>query len=67
MPLDQFKARMDELIDQIHECPRLPGVDRVYVAGEIEYGLESQRLAEGLPVEDSVVAELDRLERELAV
>ena len=67
MPLDQFKTRMDELIDQVHDCPKAPGVDRIYVAGEIEYGLQSRRLAEGLPVEDSVVAELDRLEREPGV
>src|SRR5215210_1029133 len=51
MPLDQFKARMDELIDQIHDCPKAPGVDRIYVAGEIEYGLQSKRQAEGVPLE----------------
>ena len=61
MPLDQFKARMDELIDQVHDCPRAPGVDRIYVAGEIEYGLQSQRLAGGISLEDSVAADLDRL------
>jgi len=61
MPLDQFKARMDELIDQVHDCPKAPGVDRIYVAGEIEYGLQSQRLAEGIALEDSVAADLDRL------
>ena len=65
MSLDQFKARMDELIDQIHECPKSPGVDRIYVAGEIEYGLQSQRLANGLPVEESVLAALDRVTSEL--
>jgi LDH2 family malate/lactate/ureidoglycolate dehydrogenase len=62
MPLDQFKARMDELIDQIHECPKAPGVERIYVAGEIEYDLQSRRLADGVPIEDSVVASLDRIE-----
>jgi LDH2 family malate/lactate/ureidoglycolate dehydrogenase len=65
MPLDQFKARMDELIDQIHESPKSPGVDRIYVAGEIEYDLQSARLANGLPVEDSVLAALEQAEREV--
>lgn len=65
MPLDQFKARMDELIDQIHQSPKAPGVNRIYVAGEIEYGLQSQREREGVPVEDSVLADLDRVEQEL--
>ncbi len=65
MPLDAFKARMDELIDQLHDCPRAPGVERIYVAGEIEHGLQTRRLREGIPIETSVLAELDRVEREL--
>jgi LDH2 family malate/lactate/ureidoglycolate dehydrogenase len=59
MPLEMFKARMDELIDQIHASPKAPGVDRIYVAGEIEHGLQSERLAQGLPIEESVLAALD--------
>jgi len=65
MSLDQFKARMDELIDQIHECPKSPGVDRIYVAGEIEYGLQSNRLANGLPIEESVLESLEAAAREV--
>lgn len=65
MPLDQFIARMDELIDQIHACPKAPGVDRIYVAGEIEHDLQTARLRDGIPLEASVLAELDRVERVL--
>jgi LDH2 family malate/lactate/ureidoglycolate dehydrogenase len=65
MPLDQFKARLDELIDQIHQSPKSPGVNRIYVAGEIEYALQSRREADGVPIEDSVLADLDRVESEL--
>ena len=65
MPLDQFKARMDELIDQIHASPKLPGVNRIYVAGEIEYDLESGRDRDGVPIEESVLASLDQVENEL--
>jgi hypothetical protein len=35
------------------------------VAGEIEYDLQAERLAEGLPVEESVLANLDKVEQEL--
>jgi LDH2 family malate/lactate/ureidoglycolate dehydrogenase len=66
-PLDEFKARMDQLIDQLHGCPRAPGVDRIYVAGEIEHGLETKRRREGVPIEESVMAELERVQRELKV
>jgi LDH2 family malate/lactate/ureidoglycolate dehydrogenase len=65
MPLDQFKARMDELIDQIHNSEKAPGVNKIYVAGEIEYGLQSGRERDGVPIEESVLADLDRLEQAL--
>jgi LDH2 family malate/lactate/ureidoglycolate dehydrogenase len=65
LPIDQFKARMDELIDQLHACPRADGVDRIYVAGEIEHELQSQRLREGIPMEESVLSALDEVERGL--
>ncbi len=65
MPLDTFKARMDEVIDQIQQSEKAPGVDRIYVAGEIEYGMQSRRNAEGVPVEESVLAALEQVEKEL--
>ena len=65
MPMDLFKARMDELIDQIHQSPRAPGVNRIYVAGEIEHDLETARLAAGVPLEASVIESLDKVEQEL--
>lgn len=65
MPLDQFKARMDELIDQIHESPKSPGVDRIYVAGEIEHDLQSERLASGVPIEESVFESIEAAARDV--
>ena len=67
MPMDRFKARMDELIDQIHQSPKAPGVERIYVAGEIEWDLESARRASGVPLEESVFAALERSAREVGV
>lgn len=66
MPLEQFKARMDELIDQLHACPLAPGAERIYVAGEIEHGLQARRLAEGVPMEETVLAALQQVEEELS-
>jgi LDH2 family malate/lactate/ureidoglycolate dehydrogenase len=65
MPMDQFKSRMDELIDQIHQSPRSPGVDRIYVAGEIEWDLESARRTAGVPLEESVFAALEQSAKEV--
>jgi len=61
MPVEQFRARMDELIDQLHDSPRLPGVERIYVSGEIEHGLQADRLRKGVPIEASVMEALDAL------
>ena len=42
-----------------------PGVDRIYVAGEIEWDLESARRASGVPLEESVFAALERSAKEV--
>src|SRR5688572_14582459 len=55
MPLADFQTRMGQMIEQLHDCPRLPGVERIYVAGEIEWELQSRREREGVPLEESVV------------
>ncbi|HEV8635752.1 MAG TPA: Ldh family oxidoreductase [Chloroflexota bacterium] len=64
MPLEEFKARMEQLLDQLHACHRAPGVERIYVAGEIEWELQQRRTREGVPLEESVLGDLDRAERE---
>ncbi|MFN8524230.1 MAG: Ldh family oxidoreductase [Chloroflexota bacterium] len=63
-PLAAFEGRMDQVINQIQECPREDGVDRIYVPGEIEWGLETARRRDGIPMEESVMKELEQLEAE---
>jgi LDH2 family malate/lactate/ureidoglycolate dehydrogenase len=65
MPMGQFKARMDELIDQIHQSEKAPGVSRIYVAGEIEYDLQSARERDGVPIEASVFESLEATARDV--
>lgn len=61
LPLAEFHARMDSLIDQIHASALAPGFDRIYLPGEIEHNLRVERLASGLPIEVAVLDELQRL------
>ncbi len=61
MPVVEFKARMDALIDQLHAWPPVEGSDRVYVPGEIEDALRTKRLRDGIPIEPKVLADLDAL------
>ena len=67
MPLREFYARMDALIDQIHASTPAPGFDRIYLPGEIEHSLKVARLASGLPLENAILTELDRLAVEAGV
>ena len=63
---EDFIARMGELIDQLHACPPADGSAGVLVPGEIEHRLRERHLAEGLPMEETLVKELTALGRSLS-
>ncbi len=67
LPLAQFRRRMDHLIDLMHLCPPAPGVQRIFVPGEIEHETEQRRRAEGIPLNAELLAELKTLGRDLKV
>lgn len=60
-PLDEFKRGMDAMIRALHAAPKEAGQDRIYVAGEIEHETEQQRLRDGIPLPDTIVADLYEL------
>jgi len=66
MPADEFKERMDAMIKAHHELPKAPGVDRIYLAGEVEQETEKQR-RQGIPLHPSVVASLQEAAKELNI
>jgi L-2-hydroxycarboxylate dehydrogenase (NAD+) len=57
-PVDEFKAAMDDLLRALKESERAAGHDRIYVAGEIEYETEQERLRSGIPYHSSSMAAL---------
>jgi len=66
MPADEFKERMDAMIKAHHELPKAPGVDRIYLSGEIEQEIEMRR-RQGIPLHPTVVASLQELAKELNI
>ncbi len=60
-PYDDFLARIGELVDQLHACPPAEGASGVVLPGEPEHRLRAQRLRDGLPLEDTLIGELDDL------
>jgi LDH2 family malate/lactate/ureidoglycolate dehydrogenase len=65
LPVSEFKARMDEVIDQIHTSTLAPGAERIFVPGEIEYEQSQRRRQTGLPLEAPIVQSLDQLAHEV--
>lgn len=48
--VDHFKDRVDAAIRQQHETRKAPGVDRIYVPGEIESEKRERYMREGIPL-----------------
>lgn len=66
-PKDEFKKRMDAMIQEYRSLPKAPGIERIYVSGEIEQEIERKRKAEGIPLHLSVLDGLKELAGQLGV
>jgi len=67
IPLANFRRRMDEIIELMHSCPTAPGVERIFVPGEIEHETEQRRAKEGIPLNPELRDELRALGDDLRV
>jgi LDH2 family malate/lactate/ureidoglycolate dehydrogenase len=59
MPLDEFRARMDEAMETVNSIPPRPGFDRVYYPGEHSFLEEGRRKMDGVPFPKAVITQLD--------
>lgn len=60
---DDFRARMDRLVQRVHAVPTAEGFDEILMPGEIEGRLEAERLRHGVPYGR---VELEALQKEAA-
>jgi LDH2 family malate/lactate/ureidoglycolate dehydrogenase len=67
LPLAEFRRRMDEIIELMRACPTAPGVERIFVPGEIEHETERRRREGGIPLQPELQNELKALGAELGV
>jgi L-2-hydroxycarboxylate dehydrogenase (NAD+) len=65
--LKDFKASADELIRDIRNSKRLPGVDAVRLPGEQSHATRDQRKRDGIPLPAALVKSLDQLAAELKI
>ena len=52
MPVEEFTARVEQLVHLMKSTPTAPGYDEVMVAGDPEWRTEAERLRNGIPLED---------------
>jgi LDH2 family malate/lactate/ureidoglycolate dehydrogenase len=67
MPLEDFFGRVQTLIEEIRASELRPGVDHIYVPGELEYLREQEKTAHGVPLEPEVLQMLRQLADDLHV
>lgn len=67
MPATEFQKRIEEMIELMHACPRAPGVERIFVPGEIEHETEQRRRRDGIPISAVLCQELNALGNDLGV
>lgn len=63
----EFRRIATDILQKLQQSKKAPGHDRIYVAGEKEYEIEQQRLAEGVPINDTLRATLRRVKDELGI
>ena len=56
-----FASRVDQMIEEIQASKKAPGVEQVFVPGEIEWNNEKISRTEGLPIGPGVIADLEKL------
>jgi len=67
MPVQEFKARVDDLIRKLKGSRRVPGVQKILIPGERSELLARQRLMEGIPLPAGVVQSLRGVAQELSL
>ncbi len=67
MPLSEFKARMDQLIDRLKSSRLAAGSTGIMLPGEIEYNTRQRHMVEGIPYPAVVMDEIESIAAELGV
>ncbi len=66
-PVDTFKKSVDEVIEEIRNSKRRPGVDRIRLPGEQSHATWLERRATGVPIHNTLLRDLERLASDLRI
>jgi len=67
MPLNLFKNRIDNLVNEIHESPKASNAGRIYLPGEIEWEKYDYAQKNGIKLPEYVFESLQRLAKDLNI
>jgi LDH2 family malate/lactate/ureidoglycolate dehydrogenase len=67
MPAAEFKRSVDQVIRDIRNSKRLPGVERIFLPGEQSHAKLLERRAHGVPMPKALRDSLDGLARDLNI
>jgi LDH2 family malate/lactate/ureidoglycolate dehydrogenase len=67
MPVTEFKARIDAMIDAIKACRKRPGVAEILVPGERSFRKAAENRRQGIAIGPETVREIRALCEELNV
>ena len=62
-----FKPNIDRMVEEIKSSRRAEGTEEIFLPGEIEFRMEEERKASGIPVGAETVAELREVGRSCGV
>ncbi len=66
-PAEDFKQHMDNWISRFRNAKPAKGYEKVLIPGDPEREMEAERMKSGIPVVDSVVADLKTLEQKFGI
>ncbi len=67
LPLNIFTAEVDRHVRDLRQSKRLPGVDEIRLPGDRRAECRTERLRDGVPLAPALIAQLDKMARELRV
>ncbi len=64
---DEYKREIGKLVSWVKSSRTMPGIDRIYIPGEIEEDSFKQREAEGIPIPEKVWSTIEEIAAEVEV
>jgi uncharacterized oxidoreductase len=65
--IDEYKKEVQRLIDWVKSSPTMPGVEQIYLPGEIEEKSRVKKEVTGIDIPDSIWNEIVKVANELKV